>query len=63
MGDARTDKTGHSKLLTLHAIHVKVEEVEYEQFRKWCEKYNTTPTTHLRAMIKAHNAAHAGEVP
>lgn len=60
MGDARTDKTGQGKLLTKHPIHVLVEDVEYEKFRKWCVAHGTTPTTKVREMISRFNEVHAG---
>jgi hypothetical protein len=59
MGDARTDKTGHGKLMTKHPIHVLVEDPVYLKFRKWCVAHGTTPTTQVREMISSFVETHS----
>jgi hypothetical protein len=55
MAGANTSRTGQGKLMSSHAIHCKVPEDEYKEFRRWCIEHGTTPTSHLREMVLEHN--------
>lgn len=58
MGDARTHRTGSSKLLNKHPIHVMVDEEDYREFHAWCMAHGTTPTSYVREMVRTHNQKH-----